>query len=328
MKLFVANYNPRTVFLLDGLEKWLTENGIEFKKIQKAAPEKIIEQARDAEIFLATNPTVVDKSLLSSLPNLKFILAWGNGYDQVDVDEVNRLEIPMSNAGAYSNPDVAEMALTLIFACGKRLPEHITIAHSRKWTDRLDLHPLYRFTGRTMGLLGFGKIARDLCWRLAGLRFKVLATDPYVSAEEMSEHMAQKVEQEELLRSSDYISLHLRLNDETRNIMDEKSLHQMKRGAYLINVSRGGLIDEEALVKALREGWIAGAGLDVRVKEPPAENDPLSDFPNVILTPHAGAGTEGSKREHVENWSHSVKDFIEGNYPLWNQINPQVKRRF
>ncbi len=101
----------------------------------------------------------------------------------------------------------------------------------------------------------------------------------------------------------------------------------MKLGAYLINVSRGGLIDEEALVKALREGWIAGAGLDVRVKEPPAENDPLSDFPNVILTPHAGAGTEGSKREHVENWSHSVKDFIEGNYPLWNQINPQVKRR-
>ena len=98
---------------------------------------------------------------------------------------MTRRGIPMSNAGAYSNPDVAEMALTLILACGLRCPAHIPIAHTRNWADRINLHPIYRFTGRTVGLLGFGKLARELSWRLVGVGFKVQATDPHVSVEEM-----------------------------------------------------------------------------------------------------------------------------------------------
>jgi phosphoglycerate dehydrogenase-like enzyme len=183
---------------------------------------------------------------------------------------------------------------------------------------------MYRFNGRTVGLLGFGKIARELCWRLKGVGFTVQATDPYVEAEKMAEYGVEKVDLESLFRTSDFVSLHLRVNKETHHIVNEKTLSWMKPEAYVINVSRGALVDERALINALEQRKISGAGLDVLEQEPPPEDHPLLHFPNVTITPHCGACTVETRSQHVHEWAGVIESFLKGHYPLRNQINSEV----
>jgi len=325
MKLMAVNYNPKAGFLVEALHSWLDQRGVEFDEAQGASQEQIVKRGSDVDILLVTPKTEVSAPMLGQLPNLKLLLAWGNGYEQIDIQAANERGIVVCNAGAYSNPDVAEMALTLIFACARKLLQHNRLLYDGRWSDRLDLQPIFQLKGRLVGLLGFGKIARELCWRLKGIQMEVQAADPFVNGQEMSSYGVRKVDEEELFRSSDFISLHLRVNEETRNIIGERNLRLMKKTAFLINVSRGALVDESALAAALREGWIAGAGLDVLKHEPPSEDDPLLHLPNITLSPHVGAGTESSKREHVQEWSRVVRDLMEGKHPLHNQVNPQIK---
>jgi D-3-phosphoglycerate dehydrogenase len=327
VKLIVVNYNPKASFLVDALSLELEKIGVDFDQALGLSRDQIIDRVKDADILHVTPRTAVDAEMMDSLPNLRLLLAWGNGYEQIDLEAASERGIVVCNAGAYSNPDVAEMALTHIYTCGRKFLRHIRFLEQGRWQDRTDLHPIYRFEGRVVGLLGFGMIARELCWRLKGLRFEVQSTDPYVSSDVMSSFGVKKVGQEELFRTSDFVSLHLRVNEETTHIVNEETLRMMKPSAFLINVSRGALIDEQALVKAIEEGWIAGAGLDVLKHEPPDPDDPLLSLPNVTVTPHAGAGTEESKVEHVQEWMEVVKDLLAGKHPLHNQVNPAVKPR-
>lgn len=326
MKLTVLRYNPRVRFLVDELRKRLAGKKLKVEETGDLSGAELAERIQDTDILLVTPHTGrVDGDMMDVLPELKLLLTWGDGYEQINVAESSRRGIPVCNAGAYSNPDVAEMALTLIFACGRKLLQHVRLVGENRGAERTSLHPIHRLAGRMVGLLGFGAIARELCWRLRGVGFEVQASDPYVDAEVMEHHGVSKVDEQTLFATSDFLSLHLRLNDETRGIVSEQKLRLMKSAAFLINVSRGALVDEEALARAVGEGRIAGAGLDVLINEPASQEDPLFRIPGITITPHAGAGTAGSHHDQVENWVKVVEDFLEGKRPLHNQVNPEIE---
>ena len=326
MKLSVLRYNTRVRFLVDGLRDGLEGRDVVVEETGELSGAQLLERIRDTDILLVTPPSKrVDGCMMDGLTSLKLLLAWGNGYEQIDVDAATHRNLPVCNAGAYSNPDVAEMALTLILGCGRRLLQFIRLVEEDRGDERASLHPIQRFAGLKVGLLGFGAIARELCWRLKGVGFVVQATDPYVSEDQMAPFGVHRVDEETLFRTSDFVSLHLRVNDETRRIISAEKLRMMKPSAFLINVSRGALVDEQALARAVRDRWIAGAGLDVLEKEPATRDDPLFGIPGITITPHAGAGTTSSHREQVANWLHVIEDFLEGRRPLHNQVNPGVQ---
>jgi D-3-phosphoglycerate dehydrogenase len=147
-------------------------------------------------------------------------------------------------------------------------------------------------------LVGYGKIGKELAWRAKALGFHVLVHDPYIPVEVISEQGAEPAGLEELLRRSDFVSLHLRVTEETKHLLGEERLKAMKPTAFVVNTSRGAVIDEEALIRAIQEGWIAGAGLDVLEQEPPDLDNPLLDMDNVMVTGHAA----GTSAEGVQDW--------------------------
>ena len=174
--------------------------------------------------------------------------------------------------------------------------------------------------------MGFGKIGRAFAWRAKALGFRVIACSASVPAEEMENEGIEPVEFEALLRRSDFVSLHLALNNRTRHRLGEDQLKLMKPTAYVINTSRGALIDEPALIRALRDGWIAGAGLDVLEPEPPDRDNPLLDMENVLVTAHSAANTVEAPQAWVKEWKQIIDAYLRGRWPI-NLLNPEVKPR-
>jgi D-3-phosphoglycerate dehydrogenase len=183
--------------------------------------------------------------------------------------------------------------------------------------------PLYRLRGRTLGIVGFGKIGRTLAPKALAFGLRVLVYDPYVVSDVVRAHQCQKVELATLLRQADYLSIHAPLTDETRGLIDEAALRQIKRTAFVINTSRGAIIDQDALVVALQEGWIAGAALDVFEPERIPPDHPLLRLPNVLATPHVAFYSEESLRDLRTLATENVAAVLSGRRPA-SIVNPQV----
>jgi D-3-phosphoglycerate dehydrogenase len=322
VKIVVANYNIKAQYLVDDLQNWCDDNGHILIAESHLNIHELIRICQNVEVLIATQALDLGADFFRAVPQLKLIIAWGSGYEQLDLEAASEMGIKTANAGLYSNPDVAEIALIHILCASRKISGHLQLVRENRWGDRTELRPMHRMEGRTVGLLGFGNIARDLCWRLHGLRFRVVAADPYVSAQSMMEHGVEKKEVKDLLRESDFVSIHLRVTEDTYHIIDNNFLSLMKPGAFLINVSRGALVDEQALLKALTTGTLAGAGLDVLEIEPPAVDHPLLSLPQVMITPHCGAGTEQSKNEHTRSWTNTIEDYLANVSPIRNQISP------
>jgi phosphoglycerate dehydrogenase-like enzyme len=193
-----------------------------------------------------------------------------------------------------------------MFATTRRVAELDRAVRRGQW-PMVTGQPFNSIRGRTLGLVGFGHVARDVVRKLSGFEMRVLTHDPYVNAETAAAHHARAVGLAELLANSDYVSLHCPLTDQTRHLIGEKELRLMKPTAILLNTSRGPVIDEQALVRALKERWIAAAGLDVLEVEPAPAEHPLVGLENVVLTPHvAGHATDGIEAR----WQHSVETVL------------------
>src|SRR5262249_13054058 len=234
------------------------------------------------------------------------ILRTGSGTDNVPVEEATRRQILVANTPAAISDGVSDHLIALLFAMTRRVTELDRAVRLGQW-KQTPLRPLNAVRGRTLGLVGFGPIARDIVRKLSGFAMRVLAHDPYVAAEKMSAHGAMAAGLHELLAESDYVSLHCPLTVETRHLIGERELRLMKPTAIVLNTSRGPVIDEAALVRALREGWIAAAGLAGLENEPPAPDHPLLKLGNVILTPHLG----GASANGVEiRWRLSVETIM------------------
>jgi D-3-phosphoglycerate dehydrogenase len=236
----------------------------------------------------------------------------GVGVDTIDVDAATEKGIAVLTAPSGNTISACELTFALLLALVRRVPAADRSMHDGAW-DRKSFGGVELY-GKTLGLVGFGRIGKWVARLAKAYGMTVLAADPYVKD---AEGLAEMVPLEELLRRSDFVSLHPVLTPETHHMIGAEQLALMKNTAYLVNTSRGGVVDEAALTRALREGRIAGAGLDVFETEPPDPENPLLAMPNVIATPHALPRTAESLRRCAEMTQESVIDLLDGRLPRY-----------
>jgi phosphoglycerate dehydrogenase-like enzyme len=256
---------------------------------------------------------------LEAAPRLRMVQHQGVGYERIDTAALAARKIPLCLCPAGTATGVGEHTMTLILAILKQ----VVLAHNAlvqgkwlQWTLRTLTRDL---EGKTLGLVGFGRTGRATAQRALGFGVRLLACDPYVTLtpEERARFGGiELVSREQLLRESDVVVCHVPLTDETRHMVDRAFLAQMKPTAYLVNISRGGVVDQEALVDALRQRRIAGAGLDVFTPEPLAPGHPLTTLDNVVLTPHIGAGTLDAFRTKMRFALGNILRVVQGDPPL------------
>lgn len=233
---------------------------------------------------------VIDRDALEKADRLKVIARYGVGVDNVDLDAAKELGITVTNTPGANSVSVAELALTLILSLARQIPEAVSAVHEGKWPRLGGL----TLENKTIGLLGLGAIGKQLARRLQGFDCRILAFDPYADPNFAREHSVELSEMDEVVAAADFLSLHLPLLPETRELVNAEFLAKMKNGSYLINTSRGEVVDEAALLAALESGHLKGAGLDAFAIEPPDPANPLLRLPQVIATPHLGAQTDGA----------------------------------
>jgi D-3-phosphoglycerate dehydrogenase len=288
----------------------------------------LIAAVRDADLLLMCY-TPVTARVIAAAPRLKGIVKYGVGIDAIDIPAAMARGIPVVNVPEYAEETVAEGAFALMIALAKKLMPIGREMDAKGWawpTPRwlgLDL------AGRTLGIVGTGKIGRSMARMASGFRMRAIGFDPYVSADTMRAGGIEKVDDlRGLLAASDIVSIHAVLNDQTRHLIGALELGLMKPSAFLINVSRGAIIDEAALVVALREKVIAGAALDVFSQEPMHVAHPMAEFyemDNVILFPHLTFYTEGAMRRLTEDTLARCLEILEGRPVLVKSRDPRLR---
>jgi D-3-phosphoglycerate dehydrogenase len=226
------------------------------------------------------------RPLIDQMVRCRVICQYGVGLDHVDVEAATDQGIVVTHTPDYCTEEVADHTLALLLSLWRKIIPLNASVRGGSW-DYNVAAPLFRSRGRVLGLVGFGRIARSLAGKARAIGFTVLACDPLLQADVAQSQQVEPCELPDLLERSDLVSLHAPLTSETHHLIGSEQLRLMKPTAFLLNTSRGALIDQSALTRALREGWIAGAGLDVLEEEPPDPQDPLLQLPNVVVTPHA-----------------------------------------
>ena len=318
MKVVVTDYIEPD---LKWEEEKLAEMGVEFEYHQlKFQPvEKVIEATRDADVVIV-NMVKVPRELVAGWEKCKLVIRHGVGYDNVDLEALEEAGIPLCYIPDYCTEEVAEQAIMLILACARRLITSRKVldeSSARGQWDFQDVIPIYRMAGRTVGILGCGRIGSLVYLKLKSFGFRFLICDPYLSEERVQELGVERVDHETLFKESDFLTIHTPLTHETRHIVNKDTLALMKPTAYVINTARGPMVDSEALAEALRNGVIAGAGIDVYEVEPPPPDHPLFSAPNVILTPHLAWYSEDAAWRIRELIILEIQRFLEGKPPRY-----------
>ncbi len=293
--------------------------------------EDFLAYADDADLLwvFCGNPFVSAESLaplLPKLPRCGAILRSGSGTDNVPVEVATQLGIIVANTPEAVTESVAEHAIGLLFAVTRRIALHDRLVRQGVW-DRFQAWPDWHISGQTLGLVGFGHVGQSVARRMRGFDLKILAHDPIVPEETMRQFGTTPSALEDLLRQSDFVSLHCPLTPKTHHLIGERELRMMKKRSVLINTSRGPVVDENALGRALAEGWIDGAGLDVLESEPARPDHPLLKLSNLVITPHI-AGYSDCFYDNF--WRHSIQvilDFADARWPRWI-VNREVKPRW
>jgi D-3-phosphoglycerate dehydrogenase len=251
--------------------------------------------------------TKVTADVLDAAPNLKVIGRAGIGVDNVDIPAATARGVVVMNTPFGNSITTAEHAVALMFALARELPAADTSTQAGKWEKNRFMG--VELTSKTLGLIGCGNIGSIVADRALGLRMKVIAYDPFLTAERAVELGVEKVELDQLLARADFITLHTPLTDQTRNILSRDNLARTKKGVRIVNCARGGLIDEAALKEALDSGHVAGAALDVFVEEP-ARANPLFGAPGLVATPHLGASTTEAQVNVAIQVAEQMSDYL------------------
>jgi len=263
---------------------------------------------RGASGLIVRSRTKVDAELIDASDTLEVIGRAGAGVDNIDMDAATRRGIAVLNAPAANTYSTAELALALLLAVARRIPEADRSVRAGEW-NRKSLRGTQLF-GKTLGVLGAGRIGSEVIRRARAFGMRVLAHDPYVTAERANDLGVELVGFEELLSSADVLTLHVPLTEENRGLIGAAEIARMPAGAILINAARGGLVDEGALAAALVSGQLAGAGLDAYEREPLPSDSALRTAPNIVLTPHIGASTAEAQREVSRQIAVAVRDAL------------------
>jgi len=282
-------------------------------------------RSADAVLFAAVPVT---RGLLDQARRLRIVARLGTGVDNIDVAAATDLGIAVTNVPDFATDDVAEHAIALIFACAKQVPALDSAVRAGDWNARNEIR-LGTVVGRTLGLVGFGRIGRTVARYATALGMLVLAYDPLLDPEEML-YFGQTepvTSLRALLERADFVSLHAPLTPETRHMISTEELSLMKKTAYLINCGRGALLDEAALVEAVKSGVIAGAGLDVLEQEPPLPDSPVLACPAIVITPHCSAHTHRALTQLRRTAVRSILQALRGEWPD-NVVNPEVRAKW
>lgn len=298
------------ILVADGIDQesleQLNSNGLQLVFIKDQ--QQLLKEITDADALLVRSKTKVNAELISAGKKLRFIGRAGVGVDNIDVVSASKNGIVVTNVPGGNTISAAEHTFALILALARNIPQSHATVRGGGWSRE-------KFTGielqdKTLGLLGFGRIGKEVAKRAQSFEMKVMAYDPFVSEEHMKSFGIVPASLDAILSAADYISLHMPSNDQTKKMINEQTIAKMKPDCRLVNCARGELIDEEALVKALKAKKIRAAALDVFTQEPP-QNKELLALDNVILTPHLGASTEEAQVKVAKDLASSLKDFFE-----------------
>lgn len=280
---------------------------------ERTAPAEVVQRARGADILL-TNKTVLDAATLRQVPGLRYIGVLATGYNVVDTAVARQLNIPVSNVPAYSTRSVAQLVFALLLELTLQVGHHAQSVARGDWARSPDFsywhHPLTELEGRTMGIVGYGRIGQAVADLARAFGMAVLVHNRTPPRDLPAGVDATDLET--LLRKSHVISLHCPLTNQTRHLMNAERLGWLRADALLINTSRGPLIDEPALRQVLDEGRIAGAGLDVPSVEPPSADHPLIGARNCLITPHIAWATQAARGRLMNTAVANVRAFLEG----------------
>jgi D-3-phosphoglycerate dehydrogenase / 2-oxoglutarate reductase len=286
--------------------------------------DETIAACRDAHVILDTSAKIT-RRVMGEIPQALAICRYGVGVDTVDIPAATEQGIIVANVPDFCFDEVADTAMSLILSVPRKVHLLNALIHQGVWNkDRA--RPIHKFRGATLGLFAFGNIARNVCKKAAAFGFRIIACDPYLTAEKVREYPVTLVDFDTLLRESDLLSVHAPLTDETRHAFDETAFRKMKPSAFFFNLARGPVHDQSALTRALSEQRIAGAGLDVLEKEPPDPADPILKLDNVVFTPHYASYTEEAYRELQRKTGENAAAVLRGEFPKY-LVNPEVRDR-
>jgi D-3-phosphoglycerate dehydrogenase len=285
---------------------------------------EIIEAARDADAILTVGSKMT-RSVMEQLPKCKVIVRYGIGYDTIDVNAATDNNIIVVNIPDFCFEEVSNHAIAILLTCAKKVVTLNNMVKQGRWMEAKAAQiPMVSIHGQTLGIAGCGNIGRTTARKAQCFGLKILGYDPYVDKSLAEEHGITLVSLPELLKGSDFISLHTALNKETWHIIGEKEFRQMKPTAYIINTARGSVIDEKALIKALREKRIAGAGLDVFEQEPIDPDNPLLKMDNVVVLPHSASYSDVAFKCLRTCVGQEAARVLSGRWPK-NVVNKTVK---
>lgn len=304
--------------------------GAELRLVPARTEEEIGQACREASIVLLEYPTTpITSRVLRNLPHCRALVKYGIGVDNIDLAAAASEGIVVANAAGFCSEEASDHTIALLLAASRRIVSMDRRIRAGGWFDFPAYGSIRRLRSLTLGLLGFGSISQAVARKISGFGMQVLAHDPYSPALASSRDV-RSVGFDELIEASDLLSLHVPATAQTQRIIGEKQLRAMKPSAILINTSRGAVVDQPALVRALQEHWIAGAALDVFEQEPLPADDPMIGLENVVLTPHYAGQSEESMVDLRRIVIDSIEAVLAGYWPphpVDAKIQPRVPLR-
>jgi glyoxylate reductase len=316
-KLFITREIPKV-----GIERLKDKFEIELWNEYWAPPRDVLlKKASEVDAMVTLLTDKIDRELLDRAKNLRIIAQYAVGFDNIDIRYATEKGVYVTNTPEVLTHATADLAMALLLAVTRRIVEADSFVRNGEWErSRTGWHPLMllgmELDGKILGVIGMGRIGREVAKRARSFGMKIVYYDLRRLPQEEEDSLGAKfLDLEELLSTSDVVTIHANLTEQTRHLINEQRLRLMKPTAYLINVARGAIVDANALVKALKEGWIAGAGLDVFEEEPLPASHELTKLKNVVLAPHIGSATIEARNAMAEKVALNLIEFLNGRVP-------------
>lgn len=286
--------------------------GVECEWLHCKTQDEFIQKCPDATVVL-NQYLPMNEKVFKAIPSLKMIVRYGVGVDHINLDDATRYGVQVCNVPDYGTEEVADHAVALMMTLSRKIFHAVPLVKSGVW-DYAKSAPILRFNKMVVGVIGVGRIGRAFARMVNSMGCKVIGYDAFLKQKDVPDYITM-VSEEEVFKQADVISLHCFLNEKTENLINKETLSIMKKTAFLINVARGGLVDEEALAEAVKNGEIAGAGLDVVKKEPMPKEHIFNQFDNILVTPHLAWYSEDASEDLKTKCAQEAIRFIKGEKP-------------